>query len=161
MSEALLLTTGSRVWTDKQTVDNALWEAYCGLVVSGPFTSLRLLHGYCGRGADELVDRWALSRYDQGVRLKRVAADWYAECDSRCKPGHRRAGYCPAQGNYRNQVMVDMHPHAAIGFKWQDRSTGTQDCIDRAVVASIPTLIYRRGKAPVWANALRTAWSVD
>lgn len=166
MSEALLVVTGSRAWPrfQSQVVDNTLWDAYCGLVVSGPFTMLRVAHGYCRKGVDELADEWALARYDQGVRVKRIRADWEAPCRDACAPGHRRhAGYhdyCPAAGNYRNQELIDLHPHATVGLVWSENSKGTWDCIRRSVAANVPTLIVRRGRQPEWANPERTAWTV-
>jgi hypothetical protein len=167
MSEALLLVTGSRrwPWAESQWIDNALWDAFCGLVVSGPFDTMRVLHGKAG-GVDSIADKWALDRYYEHVRVKRMGADWFGPCRATCVKGHRRVPrtgtntYCPAAGNYRNQEMVDLHPHAAVAFRFTGRTTGTNDCIRRLTAAKVPTLIYDFGNPePVWADSNLTAWA--
>lgn len=167
MSEALVLTTGSRVWADDCIVENGLWEAYCGLVVQGPYTIMRVMHGYNRKGADAWADRWALGRYYEGVRVTRVESHWTDPCVADCEPGHRRKStyddqtYCPAQGNYRNQRMVDMRPLVTLAFLWEEKSNGTWDCINRSVKAGIPTLITRRNQWPVWAVPDLALWPVS
>jgi hypothetical protein len=145
-------------------LDNALWEAYCSLVVAGPFTLMTVMHGKNRSGADNLADGWAVNRYYEGVRVKRVEARWSDPCLPTCTPRHRRwngvSDFCPAQGNYRNQRMVDEHPLATLGFVWQEHSNGTWDCIHRSVKSGVPTLIYRRGRYPVWAVPDNEAWAL-
>lgn len=174
MSEALALVTGSRKWAEDLIIDNTLWEAYCGLVVQGPYTTFKVMHGRNLKGADALADRWAINRYYEGVRVKRVEAHWGDPCRPECQPGHRRTyiksgwgldadldSYCPAQGNYRNQEMVDLHPIVTLAFLWEEKSNGTWDCISRSVKANIPTLITRRGQWPVWAVPDLALWPVS
>jgi hypothetical protein len=54
--------------------------------------------------------------------------------------------YCPAAGDYRNQVFVDMRPVVALaclvpGFK----CNGTRDCAARAEAARIPVRWITQG----------------
>jgi hypothetical protein len=164
MSSALVLVTGSRNWADRSMIDNALWEAYLALIVTGPFTEMRVLHGHNRKGADAIADRWAIGRYYEGVRLHRVPAKWSSLCLPSCSAGHRRPNtwgegdICPAQGNYRNQHMVDLMPIACLAFLWQTPSTGTEDCIRRADEANIPVLTYRRDGSRSYLRPEQAVW---
>jgi hypothetical protein len=112
------------------------------------YSTLTVVHG-AAKGGDSLADRWAREREHLGVAVQRFPADWDAPCIPGCRPGHRRprtvgGDYCPAEGAYRNQRMVDhVRPFApavlAVAlFATVQESTGTADCARRAEAAGIP-----------------------
>lgn len=140
-----VLVTGSRKWSDKDTLTEAL-EA-CLDEAGARRVALVVVHGTarcssssCVRpcndhSADHLADRWAYfaARHRRRlVHVERHAADWRGPCDPvRCKPGHRRttphhtdwkgqfrSGYdtCPAAGFYRNERMADAGASLALAF---------------------------------------------
>jgi hypothetical protein len=66
MTSFRALVTGSRTWSDRQAILNALREhaSQPGLVV---------VHGACPKGADALADELAR---EYGVQVERHPADW-------------------------------------------------------------------------------------
>lgn len=119
-----ILTTGSRTWTGIwgthkiHKILTGLWEA--SLLLESP---MRLMNGACPEGADAIVARWAHRR---AVLLEEFQADWL-------KLG-KRAGFV------RNQYMVSQGADICVAFL-RDNSRGTQNTIDLAKAAGIPTFV--------------------
>lgn len=146
---AIVLITGSRDYTNQQELDQALNAAWNEALARG-FRELVVVHG-AARGADRLADGWAKRRQARGVQARRFRADWNGPCGSECKPGHRRrkqhgGTYCPAEGNRRNQRMVEhvlgvAAPGGVLAIVcWVESSEcrGTRDCLGRIEAAGLP-----------------------
>lgn len=140
---AYLMATGSRKLTSYPLVSDAASVARREALEYG-FTRIIGVHG-AARGADSLFDRWCKA---SSIEPKDFPARWEADCiPGRCQPDHRgqrRDGstFCPAEGNYRNQRMVDWllsvtGPQAVLvlAFYEQPRSTGTANCVRVAKAA--------------------------
>lgn len=143
----LILVTGSRRSTDKETIRHTL----AGIVTdwSVPADQVGLLHGGAG-GADSLC---ASVGDELGMFVQKMDADWDA-CTPDCPPGpHRRLHksgirtYCPYSGRRRNQAMCDRvvaflergnRRVVCAVFRSPGKSTGTDDCVKRATAAGIP-----------------------
>jgi hypothetical protein len=84
-----VLVTGSRTWTDRDTV----WAALDGVAQSRP-ASMTVVHGACPRGADLYAAQWVTHHLELGHPVVEEAhpADW--DRDGR------------AAGPRRNQRMV-------------------------------------------------------
>lgn len=139
--------TGSRTLSDYRLVASALDEAWHDATQDG-YDALTLVHG-AAAGADSLAERWWEQHRQHGVERDTFPARWTDPCvEGTCKPGHRRTRrdgteFCPAQGNYRNQRIVDavapQLPHALLlAIFNQPHSTGTLDCLRRGIAAGIP-----------------------
>lgn len=66
-----ILVTGSRTWTDRDTIRHALtglWRKH------GP--NITLVHGHCPRGADTIAHQWALDNTRNRVTAEPHPADW-------------------------------------------------------------------------------------
>lgn len=150
---ALLLVTGSREFADRQLLDEALNQAWTEALSRG-FRQLVVVHGGA-KGADRLADRWALRRQQRGVLPRRFRADWEGPCTAECKPGHRRfrkggGTYCPAEGNRRNQRMVEhvlaqAAPGGVLGIAFFVEGLacdGTHDCLRRIKAVGLPWREY-------------------
>jgi len=143
LKPARVLVTGSRNLTDADIVTHGL--AYAKALFSP--RPIVIVHGGAD-GADSLAHELAPTF---GMTWERWPADWTGPCRPSCRPGHRRqrrdgADYCPAAGNYRNQEMVDAGAELVLAFPL-GKSTGTRDCIRRAVAAKIPVRVYEQGGA--------------
>lgn len=96
-------------------------------------------------GADWLAVQAALDMHDRiKWEIESHPADWEAPCRPWCRPGHRRRRgrgpeYCPAAGNYRNQVgIIDPGLDELLAFyKRGAANVGTSDCVRRAGRAGI------------------------
>jgi hypothetical protein len=94
-----------------------------------------LVHG-AASGADRQCAEW----WDmQGRKDEPHPADWSAPCRPPCREGHRRtrpdgSDYCPAEGHYRNQRMVDSGLDLLIAFPG---GNGTADMVRRCKAAGI------------------------
>lgn len=149
-----VLVTGSRDYGDRDAVSAVLWG------ISETHGPLHVTDGACppnkrGNSLDYIAHRFALS---QGWGTYRMAAKWQDPCRPECNHGARRwrrgdnlgkAGYfyCPAQGNWRNQGMVDQGHDVCIGWPTTPRSPGTLDCMTRAYQAGIPTYVVMHHEA--------------
>jgi hypothetical protein len=145
---AIVLVTGSRQFTDQQRLDQALNAAWNQALARG-FTDLVVVHGGA-RGADKLADSWARRRQNRGVSSRCFRADWDGPCTAECKPGHRRpkrgGTYCPAEGNRRNQRMVEHVlgvgvPGGVLALAFFVEGLpcdGTRDCLRRVKAAGLP-----------------------
>lgn len=145
---AYVLVTGSRDFRSVHVVERALLEAWHDAAQLG-HQELTVVHGGAP-GADSIAARWAKRHAGDGVEVLAVPADWDGPCRKGCKPGHRRqrrggGDYCPAQGGWRNQRMVDeVAPLVGEGrvvclaFFARPGSSGTADCCRRAEAAGVP-----------------------
>jgi hypothetical protein len=137
-----ILVTGSRGWADVGAVWRALHDVIRAIGDATPV----IVHGHCGRGADQHADEYART---YGIDCERHPADWRS-CGSLCPPRpHRKTradrggDYCPLAGHARNQHMVDLGADVLLAFVLDD-SKGANDCARRALNASIPTIRYER-----------------
>lgn len=132
-----VLVTGSRGWSDVDTIHNALLAAWADAVEAGA-SGITVIHGGAS-GADRIAAQWADTNRNDGVGQERHEADW-ATCGPDCQPEHRRRvgrrEWCPTAGPRRNQRMVDTAPALVLAFQIGN-STGTADCIRRAQAAQI------------------------
>lgn len=142
----IVLVTGSRKL--KADALPTIYEAL-GEVTKGHDPPHTLIHGACVAGADPLA-AYVANRLGWAVRPR--PANWEAPCIAKCDHGGRRrneAGrlYCPAEGNYRNQRMVDEvvaeveagNGPAVCVVLWKRGAVhkGTPDCLQRAAQAGI------------------------
>lgn len=128
-----ILITGSRNWTDKQAIYLALGQqcANVGDVV--------IVHGGA-RGADTIAASYAEGRFR--ITAEAHPAEWNKPCGTGCYHRPRVKGgkpYCPLQGHYRNQRMVDLGADVCLAFPLGE-SRGTRDCMKRAKRAGIPVI---------------------
>jgi len=137
-----LLITGSRTWTDRETMRNAL---LCWFD-----EDMTLISGHCPDGADRMAEElWArflhMSVMDAILteRIEIHPADWQL---------HGKAA-----GFRRNAEMVARNPFACLAFAcWCEKEEckphfpphythGTQHCMDRAHGAGIPVHEFIQG----------------
>ena len=109
-----LLVTGSRTWTDEQTVHTALesCRAYYG-------DDLVIVHGGA-MGADLIAARWC---EHHGVTQEVHRAQW------------RRHGR--SAGMVRNAAMIDTRPAGVLAFI-KDNSPGASQCAREAEARGVP-----------------------
>jgi hypothetical protein len=130
-----ILITGSRNWTDRQTLCQVLLDLCWDLDKSVPV----IVHG-AAPGADSLAAWWANAT---GRKSEAHPADWERACDNNChhKPRTKNGKpYCPMAGHLRNQKMVDLGADICLAFPMPG-SRGTWDCVRRAEQAGIPVKI--------------------
>lgn len=150
-----ILITGSRVWTNAEMMERALFDA----IAAAP-CYVTVVHG-AARGADELAAA-LVATFDSRVSCESWPADWDGPCRRACIPGHRRAtkngkSYCPAAGAYRNQQMIDAGAHLVLAFPLNE-SPGTRDCIRRAERAGIRVIdVPATVCAPLFSSRNRAA----
>jgi hypothetical protein len=131
-----VLVTGSRAWKDARPI---VWAALdLELQETPPEEDLEILQGGAA-GPDRDAEAWVndyIARFDPtrfaGVTSRRFDPDY-------------KTYYANVAPFIRNQVMVDERPSKCLAFHW-GLSTGTGDCIDRALKAGILTHIYRPGQ---------------
>lgn len=116
-----ILVTGSRNWTDKVTVAQAIREAW--LVEGRPY-GVTVVHGGA-RGAD----------YIAGVYARRLGFSVEVHAPNWDK-------YGKAAGAIRNKAMVDSDVDICLAFI-KNNSDGATMCADMAQNAGIPTHIWR------------------
>jgi hypothetical protein len=109
-----VMVTGSRDWTDIQTVHDALAAKSPTLVINGR----------CPTGADQYAHEWCEMT---GVPEDPHPADW--------NQFGKRAGYL------RNAEMVALRPDVVLAFP-RPGSRGTNMTIDLAREAGIPVEIF-------------------
>lgn len=124
-----LLITGSRGWTDRAVIRDALrawWDS------TGRDPEAILVSGKCAKGADKICEEvWA----HNGLTLELHPAEW--------RPGgvyNKRAGYD------RNEAMVDTAPDHLIAFVL-DGSGGASHCLLYAQKKGIPFTIHEATSA--------------
>jgi hypothetical protein len=113
-----ILITGSREWTDRHIIHDAL------MAEVGPYAVATIVHGACPKGgADEIAGYWA--RYFNGMT----------------EEPHPPKKNTAEEFKARNQKMVDRGADLCLAFP-TDNSRGTWDCVRRAKAAGIPVKIY-------------------
>lgn len=134
-----ILITGSRTWTDRHAIRDAIYQHYTNAT-----EGVLLIHGDAA-GADRIARDLARSWKADGWAIDEhaVPAQWSARCRPECKPGHRRnrntgSTYCPMAGMYRNAEMVALGADICLAFI-RDNSRGATGCADLAEAAGIPT----------------------
>lgn len=129
-----ILVTGSRDWTDGETVENALEAVYFASPAGEVVT---VVHGACPTGADRIAAEWV-----EKVR----AAGWFAVQE---RHPAKAFGRWPACGPLRNRHMVSLGADVCLAFlgpctsrhcqrvdsHW---SHGTSGCAQLAKAAGIP-----------------------
>lgn len=123
MTPKRILVTGSRHWTDRQTIDDALFRAYLELTEDG--SDVVLVHGACHLGGADIIARdiWR----SHGLRDEPHPAE-------RGPGGH-------VLGPARNKRMVDLGADVCLAFPLAD-SRGTYNCMRYAHQAGIPVRTY-------------------
>lgn len=136
-----LLITGSRQWTDHETLVTELARARADL---GDDTIL--VHGEA-RGADRMA-AW-IWRGTWRLPVEAHLVNWYGPCRAECKPQHRRARsglsepkVCPAAGMYRNGDMVALGADLCLAFIL-DQSPGATGCARLARKAGITVRTFK------------------
>lgn len=115
------LICGSRGWRDPAPIARLLDD-----LLAEHGADLTLIHGGCPKGADAIAHAEAAKR---GIRTIVETARW-----------NRFGG---AAGPIRNQAMIDLHhPDAVFAFRSSGKSRGTDDMVNRARRASVPTRIF-------------------
>jgi hypothetical protein len=112
-----ILVTGSRDWSDRDTIWRALGDTVAPVPVD---RELVIVHGHCPRGADAMADVWA-RKY--GATIERHPANWQLE--------GKRAGFI------RNARMVNLGADVALAFI-KDGSRGASHTARLAEQAGIP-----------------------
>jgi YspA, cpYpsA-related SLOG family len=138
-----MLVTGSRSWKDPRPIEQAIYDMAMEAAQLGK--DLVVVHGAC-RGADRLAQSIVRRQRAHGwrhIHEEPHPADWNAACIERCRPGHRRprtngTDYCPAEGRYRNELMVGLGADVAFAFI-KDQSPGATHCAEFAEAAGICT----------------------
>ncbi|MEU5596631.1 DUF2493 domain-containing protein [Streptomyces sp. NPDC020298] len=112
-----ILVTGSRDWTDQQTVYSALAEAVRELSAD---REVVIVHGACPTGADYMAHEWARG---YGAVIEAHPANWVIN--------GRRAGFI------RNARMVNLGADVCLAFI-KDGSRGASHTARLAEQAGIP-----------------------
>lgn len=121
-----IIVTGSRDWTDRETID-----AWLTRMIRPPLT--RIAHGAC-RGVDTIAAEIAV---EMGLEEVAYPARW-AELG-------KRAGF------ERNERMVAAEASRAwrgIAFTTRKFTPGTKDCVGRMVAHGVPVLVVTPGSRP-------------
>ena len=117
-----ILFSGSRTFFDDQVVVLMLERL---IAKAKDVTAMTIVHGGAP-GLDSIVGVLAKSR---GMQVEIHRADWHIHGN--------------AAGVIRNQKMVDLGADLLVAYPFPlPEGKGTQDCIQRAVKAGIPTLVY-------------------
>lgn len=123
-----ILVTGSRMWNDVRTIDDALLDAWHDAVqLHGPGATIVVVHGACPRGADSYADAWATRQDPLHVSVEPHPADWQQH--------GRGAGF------RRNAEMVQCGAAVCLAFI-KDGSSGATHTADLAEQYGIPVLRF-------------------
>lgn len=138
-----LLVTGSRDWTDRDAINDALWD----WLIENGFTAKTskglpkpiLVVGACKTGADLIAEELWRS---WGYPVERHPADW------------DRLGR--SAGPERNKEMVRSGAAGCLAFP-KGLSYGTRGCMKLADVAGIPVIVFEAADhegrhVPFYAN---------
>lgn len=132
---ARVLVTGSRGWTNREAINDALFQAYRDL--GWPTRVPLLISGRCPMGADRLAETVAASN---GLPVELHPADWYRH-DDECPPSHRGQRVCKRAGMRRNAEMVAAGADLCLAFI-AGASPGASHTAALAEKAGIPTRRY-------------------
>jgi hypothetical protein len=113
-----VIVAGSRGFTDEALLFATLDKAFGGVL-----DKVTVISG-TARGADQLGEKWAISR---GVKLERYPADW--------------DGLGKKAGIVRNHAMGDISTHAILF--WDGVSRGTVDMRDYALSKGLWVKVVR------------------
>lgn len=147
-----VLVTGSRKWTDRAQVEQALDAVLALLQV--PFTmqhTLILVHG-AATGLDTLAARSAAQR---GWTVEGHPAQWDTHTAA-CPPRHHGETICKMAGHRRNHEMIALGADLVVSFPTgaQDsgESKGTWGCTSAAVKVGLPTVVLWNGFFHPWGE---------
>lgn len=116
----IILVTGDRNWSDKETIRKELIKYDC--------EGMSLIHGNC-RGVDILAGEVA---EELGWWVISVSAEW--------------GKHGKAAGPIRNKEMLDLGPELVLAFHHNiSESKGTKNCVQQAKKAGIPAVIITGG----------------
>ena len=115
----IVMVTGSRTWDDFAFIWSELNALYFSI---GP--RMILMHGHCGKGADEAADQWGLRGRVPTIRWP---ANW-------ARDGR-------AAGVMRNMAMVDSGIGYCLAFL-RDASRGTSQCVAYARSKGVRTVVF-------------------
>jgi hypothetical protein len=142
---ARILVTGSREWSSTLQMRRII-----GATLDEFGSDAVIVHGNA-HGADRLA---ALVAGWYGAASEKHEPDWTGPCRAECSHGPRpkRYGreYCPAAGDYRNQLIVDLGADICLAFLVHPSVSpckGTRDAMARARRAGIPVWDYEQGGA--------------
>jgi hypothetical protein len=116
-----ILITGSRTWTNKVSIADAIRQAW---VDAGKPYRVTVVHGGA-RGADYIADVFAKR---MRFHTEKHDANW--------EEFGKRAGYI------RNQKMVDLGADICLAFI-RNESSGATMCVELAEKSGIPVKIWR------------------
>jgi hypothetical protein len=120
----VLAITGSRHWTCHLTI-----EAWLRTVPKG----VHVIHGACPDGADAIADEVAQSLGFKVVRF----------------PVEEQDGRWPSAGPMRNERMLRIgRPGRVWAFRAGGKSSGTDDCVRRALARRIACTTIPEGSRP-------------
>ncbi len=124
-----ILITGSRDWTNVESIESALTVARESVILFlGTGTEIVIVHG-AARGADRISGDWAKAMGSRGCKVVEEAhpADW--------------AMLGKQAGPIRNQKMVDLGANMCLAFPLPS-SRGTLHCMRIAREAGIPVVNF-------------------
>lgn len=126
-----VLVTGSRTWSDLDTIA----EALDAVIAQTPSTDIVVVHGDCPRGADHIAAEYCeltaafAERLGKTLAVEPHPADWQT--------------YGRFAGPRRNVEMVNLGADVCLAFI-VDGSKGASHCADLAERAGIPVRRYER-----------------
>lgn len=122
-----ILITGSREWTDKDTIRRALEGGICQVLCTVDWEDhadlITVVHGDA-RGADRIAAQIAAER---GCNVESHPADW--------------STYGRSAGHRRNAKMVALGAAICLAFPIGE-SRGTRGCMAWAEKAGIPVVVH-------------------
>lgn len=121
MTGLRILITGSREWTDRDVIRDAIVREGRASGLSGQDTTI--VHG-AARGADLLAADVAR---EFNCRIEAHPADWDR--------------YGKSAGHHRNAEMVALGADVCLAFPLPG-ARGTWDCVRKAKAAGIPVTVY-------------------
>ena len=144
-----VLVTGSRTWTDRRMV----WDALSLTATEYGINGLVVVHGKAN-GGDTFAEEWALANEDKGVVNEPHPAEWLIGSGA-------NAVYNPQAGFQRNGYMVDLGARRCLAFLMfctksdcpqrhqQHYTHGAAHCLGLALAAGIPVVSYGGGRGGV------------